>query len=155
MAAEEGALEEVRVLIVEDNPVDAKLVRYALREVQDWQVSMEIVEDGEDAISYLNHAGKFRESTRPDLVVLDLNLPKRTGKEVLQFIRSDTTLRKMPVIILSSSPMDIIRDEVRSADAQPNCYFTKPLGLDEFLALGAKMRDCYLRAGQPGTMGAG
>ena len=154
MPGESHAVSPIRVLVVEDNPVDATLTRYALSEVKQWDVNLNVVEDGEQALFYLDRKGKFSQAPRPDLVILDLNLPKRNGKEVLQFIRADPNLRAVPVIILSSPPRDVIREEVKSADAQPNCYFTRPLGLDEFLALGEKMHDCYLRARRFGVFGA-
>lgn len=146
----------VHVLVVEDNEVDAKLVRLSLLGVSAWDVDFERVGDGEEAVRYLRHQGLYASKVHPDLVVLDLNLPKLDGTEVLRTIRRDPELRNLKVIVLSSSPMDVIEEKVRDSEVQPDCYFTKPLGLDEFLALGATMHRCYLESGGDNqTLGAG
>ena len=132
------------VLVVEDNEVDAKLVRFALSGVSNWELNFERVSDGEQAVRYLQRQGSYSSKIHPDLVVLDLNLPKLDGTEVLRMIRHDPELRRLKVIVLSSSPMDVIEERVRDAEVRPDCYFTKPLGLDEFLALGETMHQCYL-----------
>jgi chemotaxis family two-component system response regulator Rcp1 len=141
------AVATTRVLVVEDNDVDAKLVRFALQGVAEWRLTLERVADGEQAIHYLEKKGAYLERNRPDLVVLDLNLPKCDGIEVLRRIRHDPQLKNLRVIVLSSSPRDAIEERVRDAEVQPDCYFTKPVGLDEFLALGATMHRCYLYGG--------
>jgi two-component system, chemotaxis family, response regulator Rcp1 len=133
----------VDILIVEDNRVDADIIRYALEELKDWATDLHFVEDGEEAFLFLEKAGRFAKVDTPDLVLLDLNLPKRSGIEVLQLIKSTTSLRGVKVIVLSSSPVDVIEHLVSDLRMKPNCYFTKPLGLDEFLALGKEIRRCY------------
>lgn len=134
----------VHVLVVEDNEVDARLVRFALLGVSAWNVEFERVEDGEQAVKYLQQQGSYASKLHPDLVVLDLNLPKLDGTEVLRMIRHNPKLKGLKVIVLSSSPMDVIEERVRDAEVRPDCYFTKPLGLDEFLALGETIHRCYL-----------
>ena len=135
----------ILVLLVEDNPIDVRLIRYALREEQTWNTETVVANDGEKAINYLIEAASDA-GKKPDLIILDLNLPKRDGTEVLQLVRSHPDLRLMPVIVLSSSPEDVIRQMVRTAKVEANCYCTKPVGADEFLALGHKLRRCYEKA---------
>lgn len=134
-----------QILLVEDNPIDVRLIRYALREEQTWNTEIFVANDGEKAINYLAEIGSNPDK-KPDLTILDLNLPKRDGTEVLQAIRSHSILHAMPVIVLSSSPEDVIRNMVRNARVEANCYCTKPVGADEFLALGHKLRRCYEKA---------
>jgi two-component system, chemotaxis family, response regulator Rcp1 len=117
---------ERTLLLVEDNPGDVRLTREALREAD---VSVELIDvpDGEQAIAYL------RAPARPDLVLLDLNLPKMDGLEVLEAIRSDPELRRTPVIMLSTSGS--ARDVLACYERGANCYVVKPIDLDEFTAL--------------------
>ncbi|HEX4751160.1 MAG TPA: response regulator [Bryobacteraceae bacterium] len=134
-----------RVLIVEDNPVDAEMVERALQEEQSWTTETTVADDGEKAIELLlEHRGGRQQ--RPDLVILDLNLPKRDGAEVLQVIRTTDELRSLPVVVLSSSPMHVMKSKVHKANVEANCYLTKPADLDEFLALGKRLRYCYEKA---------
>lgn len=133
----------VGVLIIEDNPLDAQLVRRALENERNWRVRPILAVDGERAIAVL-------ETTRGrgdvDLVILDLNLPKRDGTEVLRFIRTADTLRKLPVVVLSSSPADVIKAKIMNANVEANCYITKPIELTEYLNLGSRLRNCYEQA---------
>jgi CheY-like chemotaxis protein len=135
-----------RVLIIEDNPVDAHMVQYALRTELDWSTETTVAGDGERAIELLLEHSSRPSQGWPDLVILDLNLPKRDGVEVLQIIRTTNGLRSLPVIVLSSSPMDVMKSKFNQAHVQANCYFTKPPDLDEYLALGKRFRSCYTRA---------
>ena len=132
-----------RVLLIEDNPVDVHLINYALQEEATWPTETSVAEDGEEAIEYLLQQGSFANVSKPDLVILDLNLPKRDGIEVLQVIRTREELRMLPVIVLSSSSEDIINDKLRQAHVMSNCSLSKPIDADEFLALGKKFRRCY------------
>ena len=136
-----------RVLLVEDNPVDVRLIRFALREEKSWQTETTVANDGEKAIDYLLH--QHEQQGDFDLVILDLNLPKRDGTEVLQVIRSTEELSGLPVIVLSSSPEDVSKAKVRNANVEANCYFTKPVGAKEFLDLGQRLWSCYKRAASP------
>jgi DNA-binding response OmpR family regulator len=131
-----------RVLIVEDNPGDVRLLRYAFDD-EKWPVETDVAEDGEKAIHYLERQGQFAQAKRPDLVILDLNLPKYHGAAVLKVIRSSAMLRALPVIILSSSPHDVITKEVRAQGVEADWYFTKPPDFEEFLALAKSIRGCY------------
>jgi CheY-like chemotaxis protein len=135
-----------RVLIIEDNPLDAQLVEHALQEEQSWTTETIVADDGEKAIELLleHRGGPMKQ--RPDLIILDLNLPKRDGAEVLQVIRTTDELRSLPVVVLSSSPMDVMKRKLHNANVEANCYLTKPADLDEFLALGKRFRCCYEKA---------
>ena len=138
-----------RVLIVEDNPVDVHLVRLALEEEHTWPTESVVTADGEKAIDFLLRQGSFANAEPPHLVILDLNLPKRDGTEVLQVIRTTDSLQNLAVAILSSSPKDLIRSKVHSANVEANCYFTKPVDADAFLALGRAIRRCYEKSRPP------
>jgi two-component system, chemotaxis family, response regulator Rcp1 len=135
------------LLLVEDNPIDVRLMRYALQQEQTWATQITVAEDGEKAINLLLAvAASTWELGRPDFVILDLNLPRRDGTEVLQTIRSMKELQDLPVAIVSSSPMDVIRGKVSTANVSANCYFTKPMDVDSFLALGKELHHCYERS---------
>lgn len=133
----------IRILVVEDNRVDATMVRYALKGLKDWPVELQFVEDGEQALYFLEKRNGYTEAGTPDLVILDLNLPKRDGVEVLRAMRDDPVLTTLKVIILSSSPVDVIEQRVRNVDIEARYCFTKPMGLDEVMELGEKIRECY------------
>jgi two-component system, chemotaxis family, response regulator Rcp1 len=122
----------VEVLLVEDNPADARLTRDTLLE---GAVSKRItvVKDGVEAVDYVRRRGAFEGAPRPDIVLLDLNLPKRDGMQVLREIKSDPSLRSITVIVLTTS--DHFRDVNSAYDASANCYVVKPRGLDEFYAV--------------------
>jgi len=110
---------------------------------QGWPVKLTVAEDGEKAIHYLLGKGVYACAPRPDLVILDLNLPKYSGTEVLKVIRESSALRHTRVFILSSSPEDVIRNTVHNARVEADGYFTKPPDLDEFIGLGKKIRRCF------------
>jgi two-component system, chemotaxis family, response regulator Rcp1 len=130
-----------RLLIVEDNPVDVRMLQYALNH-ETWDVETVVADDGEKAITLLLDSSESGGS-RPDFIILDLNLPKRDGAEVLHVIRNEAALQDVPVAILSSSPMDVIRGRMARANVRADCYFTKPLDVDDFIALGHRLHVCY------------
>ncbi len=122
-------------------------MRYALQQEHTWSTEITVAEDGEKAINLLLAiAASSPQSGRPDFVILDLNLPRRDGTEVLQTIRSMKELQDLPVAIVSSSPMDVIRGKVTTANVSANCYFTKPMDVDSFLALGKELHCCYQKS---------
>jgi two-component system, chemotaxis family, response regulator Rcp1 len=131
--------------VVEDNPVDARVIHYALRKESSWHTEMVVVEDGDRAIQYLTQQNPLAQATKPDLVILDLNLPKRDGTEVLQTIRTTEGLEKLPVVILSSSPADVSERAVERANLEADCYLMKPADVDDFLALGTVLMQWYNR----------
>lgn len=121
------------VLLVEDNPGDADLTREAFREAGLGDVKLSIVWDGAEAISFLRRTDGFEKVPRPGLIFLDLNLPKLSGRSVLEEIKRDPKLCQIPVIVLSSS--DAPSDIGESYDRHANCYLRKPLDFDQFIAL--------------------
>jgi CheY-like chemotaxis protein len=131
---------------VEDNPVDVRMIRYALEQESSWLTETMVAKDGEEAIQYLTQKGSFVGAWRPDFVILDLNLPKRDGTEVLQVIRRTDPLRFLPVFVFSSSPQDVIEQQVHAANVAADQYMTKPSDADDFLALGGTLRRFYHKA---------
>jgi len=135
--------ESTHILIVEDNPGDLRLIRLALSETPGWPVTVSVARDGEEAISLLESRTPEPDPRRLDLVILDFNLPKRSGTEVLRTIRQSDRLFRLPVVVLSSSPEHFLRAKIQDAQLEANCYLTKPPDLDEFLQLGPHIRECY------------
>ncbi len=119
----------VKILLVEDNVADARLT---LESLKDCKVLNELsfVSDGAEAIEFLYRRGKYHSAPRPDLILLDLNLPRKNGGEVLALIKGDPDLKSIPVVILTSSSSE--RDIASSYNLHANCYITKPIDLDEF-----------------------
>ena len=133
----------VAVLVIEDNPLDAEMIRRALRSDRNWDTQVEVTNDGEKAVHYLMQQEPFADASRPDLLILDLNLPKRNGTEVLRIIRTSELLSDLPVVILSSSPEDVIRELVARSKFRADLYLTKPTNIKDYLALGKLFRECY------------
>ena len=119
------------ILLVEDNPGDAGLTRETLQDSKLLN-HMSVVHDGVEAMAYLRREGKYVHATRPDLILLDLNLPKKDGREVLAEIKSDAQLRRIPVVVLTMSSAE--QDILTAYDLHANCYITKPVDLDQFSA---------------------
>ena len=120
----------IEILLVEDNPGDARLAMEALKECK-LRNRIHLVEDGEEAMDFLLRNGRFEDAPRPDLVLLDLNLPKHDGSEVLSDIKNNPDLKQIPVVILTVSKAE--EDIVRSYSAHANCFITKPIDFDQFL----------------------
>ncbi len=120
----------VEILLVEDNPADVRLAVESLKEGKVCNI-LHIVEDGEEAIFFLRKKGKYADKPRPDLIFLDLHLPKKNGHEVLAEIKSDDDLKRIPVVILTSSKDE--GDIFRSYGLHANCYINKPVDLDQFI----------------------
>ncbi len=139
------------VLVVEDNPVDVRMIRLALREEQNWPTDVVVTQDGESAAQYLLRQGQYSGASRPDMLILDLNLPKRHGTEILQLIRTHEELSDLPVVVLSSSPEDVIRDIVTRSRFLADLCLTKPVNVKEYLALGSAFRKCYEEAQTGGS----
>lgn len=119
----------VEVLLVEDDPGDVELTRETL-EQNKVIVNLNVVDNGVKAMDYLYRRGPYKKAKRPDLIILDLNLPRKDGREVLEEIRSDKKLKSIPIVILTTSEAE--EDILKSYDLGANCYVTKPLGLDQF-----------------------
>ena len=133
------------ILLVEDNAGDVRLTREALREAE-VTVDLVAVPDGEQAMAFLRHEGEHAEAVRPDLILLDLNLPKKNGLEVLEEVKGDPTLRRVPVIMLTTSSSE--RDIAACYDRGVNCYVVKPLELDDFTALIGAINRFWLEVAQ-------
>lgn len=119
----------MNILLVEDNPGDVRLTEEAFREC-DVQVDLDVVSDGDLAIKYLNQQAPYEHKTLPDLILLDLNLPKLDGREVLELIKTNSRLLHIPVVILTTSSAD--QDVHASYNLHVNCYIKKPLEFDQF-----------------------
>lgn len=124
--------DSLEILLVEDNPGDVRLMREALRERR-VRYHMSVVEDGEQALAFLHRLPPFQEARRPDLIFLDLNLPKKDGREVLAELKEHDSLRRIPVVVLTTSDAD--RDVQRAYELHANCYVKKPVDLDRFLSV--------------------
>ena len=118
------------ILLVEDNPGDVRLTREALKENKMLNLLL-VAQDGVEAMALLRREGKYTEAPRPDLILLDLNLPKKDGREVLAEIKSDESLKRIPVVVLTCSQAE--EDIIRSYELHANCYVTKPPDLDQFM----------------------
>lgn len=121
--------EKPRVLLVEDNPGDIRLTQEALKESK-MDIHLDVVTDGEQAIDFLMKRGKFSEAVRPHIVLLDLNLPKKNGIEVLKEVKANDSLKKIPIIVLTTSDAD--HDISKAYSLHANCYLLKPVDFDDF-----------------------
>ena len=131
----------IEVLLVEDSPGDVRLTQEAFREANR-SIHLHVVSDGVEAMAFLRHQGVHDHAPRPDLILLDLNLPKMDGREVLARIKEDDSLKLIPTIILTTS--DAEADIVKSYQLQANCYLTKPGQLDGFEAVAKSINDFWL-----------
>ena len=131
----------IEILMVEDNPGDVRLTVEALREGK-VRNNFHTVADGVEAMAFLRRQGSYAEAPRPDLILLDLNLPKMNGREVLAEIKEDPELRRIPVVILTVSKAE--QDILKSYNLHANCYITKPVDLDQFLTVVKSIEDFWL-----------
>jgi chemotaxis family two-component system response regulator Rcp1 len=131
----------VEVLLVEDNPGDVRLTSETLKAAK-IHVNMNIVPDGYEAMAYLRREGQYSSARRPDLIFLDLDLPKMNGYEVLGELKKDPHLKQIPVVILRSSPNE--EDILRSLDLHADCYITKPIGLNQIAVVVRSIKDFWL-----------
>jgi two-component system, chemotaxis family, response regulator Rcp1 len=131
-----------QILLVEDNPGDARLLREALAE-DGAPATVDVVRDGEEALLYLNREGKFCTAPRPDLIFLDLNLPRKDGRELLAEIKGSATLRRIPVVVLTTS--DAEQDVLYAYDLHANSYVRKPVDLEVFFSTIRACQNYWLR----------
>ena len=122
----------VEILLVEDNPGDVRLTRESLKDSKVLN-HISVVGDGVEAMAFLRREGKYVKATRPDLILLDLNLPKKNGLEVLAEVKADEQLRRLPVVVLTTSSAE--QDILKTYDLHANCYITKPVDLNQFSAV--------------------
>ena len=131
----------IEILLVEDNPGDVRLTQEAARETKVLS-NMHVVNNGMDAMAFLKRSGRFGSVPRPDLVLLDLNMPGMDGREVLKQIKSDDNFRRIPVVIITSSQAE--EDILRAYDLQASCYVTKPVDLDQFIKVVRNIENFWL-----------
>ena len=131
----------VEILLVEDSPADVRLAREALLEAKVLNI-LSVVDDGIKAMQFLRKEGPYLKSARPDLVLLDLNLPRKDGREVLAEIKGDENLKRIPVVILTSSKSE--EDVFRTYNLHANAYVAKPMGLNEFMATVRSIENFWL-----------
>jgi chemotaxis family two-component system response regulator Rcp1 len=131
----------VDILLVEDNPGDADLAREAL-ENSKLHNDLSVVGDGVEAMDFLRRKGKYAQAPRPDLILLDLNLPKKDGREVLAEIKGDPDLKRIPVVILTMSKDE--EDVLKSYNLHANCFITKPIDLTQFMKVVKSIEDFWL-----------
>jgi CheY-like chemotaxis protein len=131
----------MEVLLVEDSPGDVRLTQEAFRDANP-SIRLHVATDGVEAMTFLRREGIHANAPRPDLILLDLNLPKMDGREVLAHIKADDTLKTIPTVILTTS--DAEADIVKSYQLQANCYLSKPVQLDVFESLVGSINDFWL-----------
>ncbi len=142
--------QSIEILLVEDNPGDVDLTLKALKTGR-VKNNISVVGDGEQAMAFLRRTAHRAEAPRPDLIFLDLNLPKMDGKEVLASIKADPELRDIPVVVLTSSAEE--RDIIESYRLQANCYVTKPVDLEQFLSVVRSIENFWLEVVKLPTSG--
>lgn len=128
----------VLVLMIEDNASDVFFLKEVM-EQDGWTYELVLLEDGQAAIDYVQDSA----ARRPDVVILDMNLPKRNGTEVLEVIRKSEGYREIPVAILSTSPKEVVEDELSKANLTADCLLTKPADIDQYLEVVRSLWDCY------------
>ena len=131
----------IEILLVEDNPGDVRLTVEAFNEGK-VRNNLSVVADGVEALAFLRREGKNADAARPDLILLDLNLPKKDGREVLAEIKEDSNLRRIPVVVLTTSQAE--KDILQAYDLRANAYITKPVDLDQFLTVVRSIEDFWL-----------
>ena len=131
----------INILLVEDNPGDVRLTVEALKEGR-VRNELSVVSDGVEALAFLRNQGPYTDAPRPDLMLLDLNLPKKDGREVLAEIKDDPNLRRIPVVVLTTSEAEA--DVLKSYALHANCYITKPVDLEQFINVIATIEDFWL-----------
>jgi len=131
----------IEVLLVEDDEGDVLMTREALAEGKVIN-RLNVVNDGVEAVEYLRRDGKYSDASRPDLILLDLNLPKKDGRQVLEEVKADDSLRRIPVIVLTTSAAD--EDVLRSYDLHANAYVTKPVDFDRFVEVIRQIDDFFI-----------
>jgi len=131
----------IDILLVEDNPGDVRLTIEALKEDK-LQNNLHVVKDGIEAMAFLHQEGEYANAPRPDLILLDLNLPKKDGREVLNEIKADEGLKRIPVVVLTNSQAE--EDILKTYDLHANCYITKPVNLEQFVKVVRSIEQFWL-----------
>lgn len=136
----DNRMRAVDILLVEDNPGDVRLTIEVLKDAKLCN-NIHVVGDGEEALLFLRRQGKYENAARPDLILLDLNLPRKDGREVLKDIKADESLKNIPVVVLTTSNAE--QDILRSYALHANCYITKPVDLDQFAKVVSAIEDFW------------
>ncbi len=134
-------VESVDILLIEDNPGDVRLVREALHDGKIIN-NMAVVNDGVEALNFLRKSGPYADAARPDMILLDLNLPRKDGREVLAEIKEDPDLKRIPVVVITSSRAE--QDVLKSYNLHANCFITKPVDLEQFVAVVKSIEDFWM-----------
>ncbi len=130
----------IDILMVEDNPGDVRLTQLALKDSK-VRNNMFVVEDGVEAMQFLRQEGRYASAPRPDMILLDLNLPRKNGREVLAEVKADETLKRIPVVVLTVSKSE--EDILRAYDLHANCYITKPIDFDQFMKITKSIEEFW------------
>ncbi len=138
--SEPTPIKPVDILLVEDNPGDVRLTREALKEGKVLN-TLSVAADGVEALAFLRREGRYATAARPDIILLDLNLPRMDGRELLAVIKADADLRRIPVVILSTSAAE--QDILKSYNLHANCYITKPVDLEQFIGVVRSVEDFW------------
>ena len=133
---------QIEILLIEDNPGDARLTQEAMRAAKMTNV-LHVVEDGVQAMEFLRRRSRFKDAPRPDLILLDLNLPKKDGRSVLAEVKTDPDLRRIPVVVLTTSRSE--EDVLQAYDMHANAYVTKPVNLEKFMRIVALIDEFWLK----------
>lgn len=136
-----SSVNPIEILLVEDNPADVRLTQEALKEGK-VRNHLHVARDGIEAMEFLRRVGKYANAVRPDLILLDLNLPRKDGREVLADIKLDPDLKAIPVVVLTTSSAE--QDIFKSYKLHANCYITKPVDLDQFVQVVKSIDDFWL-----------
>lgn len=131
----------MNVLLVEDNPGDVRLTQEAFKEAK-VSIKLDVTMDGAEAIKFLRKEGEYADAVTPDLILLDLNLPKKDGREVLKEIKTDDLLKRIPVVILTTSNAE--QDIMKSYNLHVNCYINKPVDFEKFFDIIQKIEEFWL-----------
>ncbi|OGP13366.1 MAG: response regulator [Deltaproteobacteria bacterium GWA2_54_12] len=131
----------IDILMVEDNPHDVRLTMEAFKDAK-VSNNLSVASDGEEALKFLRREGEYASSSRPDLILLDLNLPKKSGREVLEEIKRDPDLKRIPVVVLTTSGNE--KDILMAYELHVNAYITKPVDLDQFIKIVEAVEDFWL-----------
>jgi len=133
--------DEIEILLVKDNPGDVRLVKEVMKDAKVANI-LHVAEDGEEAMAMLRREGKYSGSVRPDLILLDLNLPGKDGREVLREVKTDENLRLIPVVVLTTSSAE--EDIIKSYSDYANSYITKPINLNQFISVVKSIENFWL-----------
>ena len=134
-------MKPVEILLVEDNPGDVRLTKEALKEAKVIN-NLTVLKDGVEALAFLRHQGIYDNAATPHLILLDLNLPRKDGREVLAEIKADEKLKRIPVVVLTTSQDE--QDVFKSYNLHANCYVTKPVDLEQFISVVKSIEDFWL-----------